>query len=212
MPDEISRVRDLLGDHHSRFDADRLDMYVGELLRWNPQLGLVSKSDPAGVAAALIRRSLLLWDFIDSDADRSVPRATEPRVVDIGAGAGFPGLVWKLLVPSMRLHLIERKARKAHFLERVILRTGLADVDVIADDVRALVRRPEWHDVADIAVMMWVPHTGELAGAASTLLCAGGSLCTVHGAESPPTLGKSFRLRRRTRADGTYFLLFERTV
>jgi 16S rRNA (guanine527-N7)-methyltransferase len=55
------------------------------------------------------------------------------RVVDVGSGAGFPGLVLALALPSARFDLVEASARKAEFLERVRSRLGLTNVSVIPE-------------------------------------------------------------------------------
>lgn len=56
--------------------------------------------------------------------------AWEPRLIDIGSGAGFPGLPIKIWAPSLRVTLIESQQRKATFLREVIRTLDLRDIDV----------------------------------------------------------------------------------
>jgi 16S rRNA (guanine527-N7)-methyltransferase len=175
VSDALASVADLV----PRLDPRTLGVYLEELFRWTPQLGLVSKRDTPLVAVRLIRQSVALWDFV---AETATP-ANQPirRVVDIGSGAGFPGFVWAMLDPGLFVELVERKERKVAFLERVIVRTGLACVTATAADLRELARRGDRSRSFDLAVMMAVADPKDLAGHVERLLKTPGFFCVVRG-------------------------------
>ena len=78
------------------------------------------------------------------------------RVVDIGSGAGFPGVPLKLVFPSLELHLIESVGKKAAFLERLAGALGLDGVTVHTGRAETLARRPELRESFDLALVRGV--------------------------------------------------------
>jgi len=188
-------------------DTGRLTILLAELFRWNPQLGLVSKHHTADVVTRLIRRSVHMWRFL-TDRGGMVPGPY--RVADVGSGGGFPGLLWKLLEPRLDMALIERKDRKAVFLERVILKMRIDGASAISADLFDLAREGGQEDAFDVVTLMAVGDPADLAGPVESMLKPAGFLCAVRGrdqAPPPDTIGE--HLVRHTveeREDGRYVL------
>lgn len=207
--EDIRRVVEMLGDRVDRFDRSNLEVFLEEIFNWNPQLGLVSKRETPDVVGRLVCRSLDLWDFI---APHASPRPGEKtlRIADIGSGGGFPGIAWRLVAPEHEFVLIERKSRRAFFIERVLTRLQLDRVRVIEGDVDELVRRPSVAGTFDVAAVIAVAAPGELADSISRLLRGGGLLVGIRPlseTEIPHTLSHDFRLLAQDRkADGQYVL------
>lgn len=112
---------------------DSLFLHYNELRRWNPRLSLVGP----GTAYDMINRH-----YGESLAALPWIRPTDRRLVDIGSGGGFPGLVIAAACPALsgcalRVTLVESKERKWAFLRSVIRRSGLS-----CDCLNARVRRP----------------------------------------------------------------------
>ncbi len=85
------------------------------------------------------------------------------RVFDIGSGGGFPGLPLKIVRPDLQMVLVESKAKKARFLERVVEELGISGIEIIADRIECLKnQRDSFHlavirAVADVAtVIQWL--------------------------------------------------------
>jgi 16S rRNA (guanine527-N7)-methyltransferase len=78
------------------------------------------------------------------------------RVVDIGAGAGLPGLALKLLYPELRLSLVESVAKKTAFLDHLTARLGLEEVTVHTGRAEDLARDENLRDAFDLAVVRGV--------------------------------------------------------
>ena len=106
------------------------------------------------------------------------------RLVDIGAGAGFPGLVLAAALPASSVHLIESSRKKCAVIERLAAAAGLANA-------RALpVRAEEWAAGAgagayDAVTARAVAPLAVLAEYAAPLLGAGGALVAWKGARDP---------------------------
>ena len=99
----------------SRETMTRLESYVALVQKWQRRVNLVS---PASLAAIWPRH---IWD-----SAQLVPHipAGSPRLVDVGSGAGFPGLVLAILTDA-ECHLVESDQKKAIFLQTVIRECGL---------------------------------------------------------------------------------------
>jgi 16S rRNA (guanine527-N7)-methyltransferase len=107
LPREAFHVKHSLArDDVSRETAEAFDLYAGLLLRWNRTVNLISARDEA-----------VLWDRHIADSLQLVPlmRPLPNSAIDLGSGAGFPGLVLAVAT-GVRFHLIEADQRKAAFL------------------------------------------------------------------------------------------------
>ncbi len=127
----------------SEAQIDQLATYAAELRRWNERVNLTAIDDEAGIVVRHFLDSLrcaLSW----GDAPGSL--------VDVGAGAGFPGLPLKILRPELRLTLVESVAKKAAFLRHVVDMLGLAGVEVVVARAEALGRDAAHRGRYDVAV------------------------------------------------------------
>jgi 16S rRNA (guanine527-N7)-methyltransferase len=104
----------------SRETMERLKTYVATLSQWNSQINLVSPKSLTDVWRRHVWDSAQLLDHISKNA---------ATLVDLGSGAGFPGLVLAIIVaekrPNFRVVLYESIAKKCRFLETVLRSTGI---------------------------------------------------------------------------------------
>lgn len=96
--------------------GSRLHAHYEELRRWNPRLSLIGP----GTAGSIIQRH-----YGESLAALSLLETKDRILVDIGSGAGFPGLVLAAVRPDLDVILIESRERKGAFLRSAIRRMGL---------------------------------------------------------------------------------------
>ena len=102
--------------------AAALFCYFEELQRWNKKVNLIAKDTG--------EQAIVENHFIDSLALLIVLEGKDEHVVDIGSGAGFPGLVCKLAAPSINMSLVEPRLKRVSFLRQVIRSCRVADVTV----------------------------------------------------------------------------------
>ena len=103
------------------------------LLRWNRVISLTSIADPKEIIERHFCESLFLAAYLP---------ARELSIVDIGSGAGFPGVPVAILRPDCRITLVESRRRKAAFLKEASRK--LSNVQVLAQRVEEIQDRFEW--------------------------------------------------------------------
>lgn len=128
----------------TRHQAAQFEQYREVLLRWNKQVNLTAITDKVEVTHKHFLDSLSVLEHIAlKDGD---------TVIDIGTGAGFPGIVLKIYVPNIRLTLVEASKKKGSFLTFLIAKLNLhqkASVEVLTERAEVCVRDPNYTGAYD---------------------------------------------------------------
>jgi len=103
----------------------QISMYIDILARWNQKLALTAVRSPEEMVERHFGESLFVAHRLFPAA---APAAT--TALDVGSGAGFPGLPLKIYAPALRLTLIESQQKKATFLREVVRALALREVEV----------------------------------------------------------------------------------
>ena len=138
-------VKTLLGFDLSRSQIDALKIYEEELLKWNEHISLTAIRDVEGVR---------IKHFLDSLTVLLAWEGSEPpaQLIDIGTGAGFPGLVLKLVWPKTRVTLVESVHKKADFCAHIVERLGLNGVTLLSERAEVVGQDPVHRQRYDLAV------------------------------------------------------------
>lgn len=138
-------AKNLIGYDLSKDQLSALKVFEDELLDWNQHISLTAIRDSENVRIKHFLDSLtvlLAWD-----------RQSPPeRVIDVGTGAGFPGLVLKLVWPNIRLTLVESVHKKADFCRHMVERLGLEGVEVFSERAEVVGQDPSHRHAYDLAV------------------------------------------------------------
>ena len=147
-----------------------MQIYLEELKLWNAKTNLTGlKTD----------RDIVIKHFLDSLAVLPCLDAAA-SLVDLGSGAGFPGLVLKLARPNLALTLVEARQRKAAFLEYLVSRFRLTGVEVVQTHLTPHLAE-KWEPKVAAVVSRAVFILPRLLELAAPLLAAGGVVLALKG-------------------------------
>ena len=150
----------------------QLDSYAAELLAWNTHTNLTAIKAPEEV---------YVRHFLDSLALARHWGAAPESLVDIGTGAGFPGLPLKILRPEIELILLDSVGKKTAFLRHVVEQLGLTNVRIITGRAEDLGRDPHERERHGVVTARAVAGLGVLAEYGLPLLRIGGLLLAPKG-------------------------------
>lgn len=182
-------------------------MRVEEFGQWLSELGLPSPDGALGLLASyeefLVAESQLqnligpgtlddVWGkhFADSAlglaalGHGNVPRGTSglgARLIDIGSGAGLPGIPWKILMPELRVCLLEPRRKRAAFLRKVADELGLADVEVSSQRAEDAAHQAGYRESFELATVRAVSELPVLLEYGLPFLRNGGVLICYKG-------------------------------
>lgn len=113
----------------SESQLDALVTYAGMLVKTNEVMNLTNITDDEGIAVRHFVDSLTLVPFILEEQKKA--GREDISVIDVGTGAGFPGIVLKIAVPKIRLTLLDSLQKRLNFLDDVSSALSLADVKTV---------------------------------------------------------------------------------
>ncbi len=152
-----------------------LQLYLNLLLRWNARMNLTAVREPEQIVTRHFGESLFAGEVLKKNCQFSSERET--TLVDVGSGAGFPGIPIKLLIPELQLTLIESQNKKATFLREVLRTLKLDGTEVFSG------RAEQWPTTARIVTLRAVEQFARALPVGARLVADGGNLCLLIGSD-----------------------------
>ena len=167
----------LFNIHLSGRQVTALGIYEKELLEWNQKFNLTAIRDV---------ESIRTKHFLDSFSCVLAWKASPPHLlIDIGTGAGFPGIPLKILYPSMKLTLVESVGKKAKFCQHIVRVLGLEQVEVIQARAEELGQKSGHRERYDWAIARAVANLNVLSEYLLPLVRLGGTVLAQKGESGP---------------------------
>ena len=156
---------------------EAFDWYAAELQAWNQRVNLTSVTD---------RSQIEIKHFLDSLSCLTAmhPRPGE-RIVDIGTGAGFPGIPIRIACPQVSMVLVESIGKKAQFCQHVVDQLELTNVVVVNSRAEQVGRLPEHRESFDWALARAVAKLPTLLEYMLPLVTGGGLAIAQKGDTAP---------------------------
>lgn len=168
--------------------AQALETFQRELLDWNTRINLTAIRDPEQVQIKHLLDSLTcLQVMLDTPMD---------KVIDVGTGAGLPGIPLKISQPHMELTLLESIEKKANFCRHMVQVLGLSAVNVVTDRAEAAGQSPAHREQYDWAVARAVARLPILAEYLLPLVRINGFMLAMKGESALEELGAAERAIR----------------
>jgi len=204
---DIAVLRDLAATRGIALTDAHVASFVSlaELVAYNQRVNLTRITAPADIAVQHIVDSLMgLRAMDDLDPEKPV------RVVDVGSGAGFPGLPLAILRPNWRFTLIEATGKVVTYLQHVVDALGLTNVTALHARVEDAGRSRELRERFDVAVARGLAALPVLLEYTLPLVAVGGRVVAYKGADADAEVAASVNalsiLGGRSRPRIAYFL------
>ncbi len=146
---------------------EQFNKYYEMLTDWNEKINLTAITDKDEVWLKHFEDSLSIVKIKDMDHTESV--------IDVGTGAGFPGLPIKIAYPHIKLTLLDSLDKRIRFLEAVVRELGLTDVTCIHGRAEDFSRSPEYREKYDLCVSRAVAGLSVLSELCIPFVKPGGS-------------------------------------
>ncbi|MBE3068280.1 MAG: 16S rRNA (guanine(527)-N(7))-methyltransferase RsmG [Chloroflexi bacterium] len=179
----VHEAQQLFGVHLTGRQVVALMTFERELLAWNEKFNLTAIRDVEGIRTK---------HFLDSFSCVLAWKENPPRrLIDIGTGAGFPGIPLKILYPSMRLTLVESVGKKTNFCQHMVETLKLDATEVVTARAEDVGQMPAHREAYDWAVARAVANLPVLAEYLLPLVQVGGAMLAQKGQSGPAETHKA---------------------
>lgn len=159
----------------SEQQLEQFNRYFKLLIEWNEKINLTAITEPKEVAIKHMIDSISCYD--------SLIFAKGCSIIDVGTGAGFPGLPLKILYPDIKLTLVDSLNKRVNFLRDVIEQLGLTGVEVFHARAEEFARKNEHREKYDIAVSRAVARLNVLCELCLPFVKVNGHFIALKGAQ-----------------------------
>lgn len=153
--------------------AEQLKLYKDMLLSWNEKINLTAITDEKEIAVKHFIDSISVLKFI-------IPKSGE-RAIDIGTGAGFPGIPLKIMCPFVEFTLLDSLNKRVQFLNKVIETLGLSGIHAVHMRAEDLAKEKAHREQYDFSFSRAVASLGVLSEYALPFVKTGGSFISYKG-------------------------------
>ena len=150
---------------------EQLRLYLDKLLLWNQRIALISQNNPVEIACK---------HFADSLFTAGVCRESE-KVVDLGSGAGFPGLVIAITRQPVTVSVIDSKRKKVSFLSDVISSLRLTNAEAVEARIESVALDPRYARQYTVATSRALASTADFLSLARPFLRNQGRAIAMKG-------------------------------
>jgi 16S rRNA (guanine527-N7)-methyltransferase len=177
MKELMDETNSLFGIRLSPVQLVMLEEYEKELIKWNAHYSLTAIHEP---------EQIRVKHFLDSISPLMVIQNTPvSSLIDIGTGAGFPGIPLKILLPDTEVVLVDSVSKKAEFCQHVINHLDLKKISVVQDRVERLAREENFREYFDWAVARAVAQLPTLSEYMLPFVKVGGKMLAMKGDQGP---------------------------
>ena len=188
LKDIISTTAGNIGITLTDHEINLLFEYYKELLLWNEKMSLVSIKSPLDIPK----------HFIDSLTVTKFIKKENSKLLDIGTGAGLPGIPLKIKMEALHVTLLDSSRKKTSFLKSVIRKLGLRDISVVNGRAESLTHEKNYRGSFDIVISRAAFKIAYFLTLGEQFLSDGGTLIAMKGENVNDELERAADTIRKT--------------
>lgn len=154
---------------------DRFAVYAEKLVSWNEKINLTAITDPDGITVKHFTDSLAVFRYAD------IPQ--NAKVIDVGTGAGFPGVAMLIARPDLKLTLLDSTKKKLTVIEDILSALGLK-AEIVHARAEEAAKRAEYREQFDFATARAVANLRELSEYCLPFVKKGGYFISMKSAKT----------------------------
>ncbi|MCM1544615.1 MAG: 16S rRNA (guanine(527)-N(7))-methyltransferase RsmG [Ruminococcus sp.] len=154
---------------------DRFDTYAQLLAQWNEKINLTAITDPKGIMIKHFVDSIALFKYAD------IPNGA--KCIDVGTGAGFPGVAMMIARPDLKVTLLDSTGKKLNVIADILSHIGL-DAEILHSRAEEAGRKAEYREKFDFATARAVANLRELSEYCLPFVKQGGCFIALKGARA----------------------------
>lgn len=191
-PEDFCQAAEELGIAFDPGDLERLGLFLGLVLDANRRFNLTAITKPDEAWCKHVLDSLTLLPYVIA--------AGAKRVIDVGSGAGLPGIPLAITMPQVHFRLLEATGKKAAFLEGLISGLALSNVEVINERAETIGHDHRNHrERYDLVVARAVGRMAVLLELTTPLVRVGGHVLAIKGRKAPQEIVEAKQALARLR-------------
>ncbi|KAJ6830473.1 uncharacterized protein M6B38_354575 [Iris pallida] len=170
----------------STAQKEQVSLYVDSLLQWNQRMNLTAVTEESEVMTRHVEDSLALIPplrraYHSHCSSPSSGDGDDLKLVDVGSGAGLPGIIFAIACPGWKVTLLESMQKRCLFLEHVVGIVGLSNVEIVRERAENAGQCLDFRESFDVAVARAVAEMRVLAEYSLPLVRVGGLFVAAKG-------------------------------
>lgn len=162
---------------------EQLSAYYELLIDWNKHINLTAITEPEQVVEKHFFDSLLVLEAVDLGEKK--------QLIDVGTGAGFPGMVLAIARPTLSVTLLDSLNKRIHFLDEVAQQLGLSNVTTVHERAELAAKKPAYREQFDWAVARAVARLPLLLEYTLPFVKVGGGFLACKGPDGHEELSEA---------------------
>ncbi len=180
----IKEKADVVGISVSDELIEKLEIYAKELKDWNEKINLTAITDDEGIAVKHFIDSLMLLKYVD------IPENS--KIIDVGTGAGFPGLVIAAARPDVKVTLLDSTGKKLKVVNDIGEKMGISNYEILNMRAEEAGQKKEYREIYDFATARAVAELRVLSEYCLPFVKQNGYFISMKGALADKEIENAF--------------------
>ena len=167
--EEMSKKSKILGVRFSVEQIDQFYKYMNLLIEWNEKMNLTAITEPKEIILKHFIDSITILKYIDDNS----------KLVDVGTGAGFPGVPLSIMNPTLKITLVDSLNKRLIFLQEVVKELNLKNIEIVHARAEEFGQNKNYREKFDIATSRAVANLATLSEYLVPLVKIGGKIISM---------------------------------